>query len=246
MSSTVLEMVLVDELSPDAIDAWKLCEASLEQAGFLDAPLTTRDGKVLQRGALERRLKSSKRGGLDVRSSCSKVDYARIGVRELSIVYIETTRHLPHSSGDALVTAFEPCGLVYARCYDAEFEYWQNAKDPVSFELAGRATSQLKIERDPDIPDRMVVRTRENPGRTVWGLRWKEAVGHVMWLPNRFWSSTNGSRAESEQLAESVDAVASDVCRFTFQGEHFTEHSRAATIDTVRTAVFGQGSKGQS
>src|SRR5690606_3246620 len=73
--------------------------------------------------------------------------------------------------------------------YDVEYDYWQNAKDPLQYEAVGRDYSHLPMRSNglPPPVERMEIDTSENPGRWIFREGYIEAVGSVMWLVEPFW-----------------------------------------------------------
>ena len=77
--------------------------------------------------------------------------------------------------------------------FDSEFNYWQNADDPLEYEAAGRSYEGLPMKSN-DLPfplEQMIIDTSENPGRRVLRQGYVEAVGAVMWFGEQLWRVTS-------------------------------------------------------
>jgi len=86
--------------------------------------------------------------------------------------------------------------FVLAWVSDVEYEFWQNAEDPLEFEAHGRAWKHLP-KRSNGLPpplDQTVVDTSRNPGRRDLRRGFIEAVGSLMWLGERFWELTGAEK----------------------------------------------------
>ena len=95
---------------------------------------------------------------------------------------------------DRWVLAFAAVGeAIYARLYDPVWEQWQNERQLSKFELVGRSTAGLARTWDPDFEEE-AVDTTKNPGRIVDRDGYMEALGHEMWLTERFWSLTHAKQ----------------------------------------------------
>ncbi len=79
---------------------------------------------------------------------------------------------------------------------DVEYEYWQNASDPLQYEACGRSYTHLpqKSNRLPFPLEGMIIDTSQNPGRRILKKSYIEAVGSVMWLGMPFWNITGANR----------------------------------------------------
>lgn len=89
-------------------------------------------------------------------------------------------------------------GFVQAWISDVEYEYWQNAKDPLLYQAAGRSFDHLPTKSNglPPPLERLEIDTSNNPGRWLFHVGFIEAVGSTMWLSPFFWSLVGVSRKE--------------------------------------------------
>ncbi|WP_430230568.1 hypothetical protein [Paraburkholderia tropica] len=80
-------------------------------------------------------------------------------------------------------------GFIQGWVADVDYDYWQNATDPIQYKAAGRDFSHLPMKQNGSPPplDQMEIDTSHNPGR--WELRdgYVEAVASLMWLSELFW-----------------------------------------------------------
>lgn len=79
---------------------------------------------------------------------------------------------------------------------NVEYDFWQNAEDPLEYVAKGRTHEDLPKKSNglPYPLEKTIVDTSHNPGR--WQLRngYCEAIGAVMWLGDDFWQLANADK----------------------------------------------------
>ncbi|MBD9466233.1 hypothetical protein IB266_24480 [Pseudomonas sp. Pdm06] len=95
-------------------------------------------------------------------------------------------------------------GFIQAWVSDVEYDFWQNATDPLEYEGSGRSLSGLPMRSNglPPPLDQMEVDISGNPGRNVHRQGYIEAIGSTMWLGNLFWDRVGVDRLVSISLLE--------------------------------------------
>ncbi len=86
--------------------------------------------------------------------------------------------------------------FINARVYDIEYEYWQNASDPLQYESAGKTYNHLPMKSN-ELPfplEKNIIDISNNPGRRVLRHGYVEAVGSTMWIGKEFWGLTNSKK----------------------------------------------------
>jgi hypothetical protein len=130
--------------------------------------------------------------------------------------------------------------FVHARVYDREYEFWQNASDPLQYEVRGRSLEGVKIFRNQNL-NYDFVDTSSNPGRRVMRDGYIEALGHIMWLSPKFWEKVGRSilDVEASGLCRSTSKVGSvDVLRFADQPFTSAEGEEGLLQDRLRSLLF--------
>lgn len=100
-------------------------------------------------------------------------------------------------------------GFVQAWLADCEFDYWQNAEQPIQYELAGRDYSGLPLISNglPPPLNAKWIDISNNPGRRLIKNGYVEAIGEKMWLSLDFEKKIGGIDAARLRAAGwSVDA----------------------------------------
>lgn len=116
-------------------------------------------------------------------------------------------------------------GFVQAWICDVEYDFWQNAKDPLEYECAGRSFLHLpKITNGLPAPlNQMEIDTSGNFGRNELRQGYVEAIGSTMWLSDLFWERVGKDKSANLLLlgglgfkiteeGRNVKVVASEEC----------------------------------
>jgi hypothetical protein len=101
---------------------------------------------------------------------------------------------VPGFAGDA--------DFVMACVVDVDYDHWQNANDPLEYEVVGKSYAHLPLRSNgmPYPLDGMEIDTSRNPGRWCFGMGYIEAVGARMWLAPSFWELTGADRTKLESV----------------------------------------------
>lgn len=88
--------------------------------------------------------------------------------------------------------------FIQAWVSDVDYGFWQNAKDPMEYELAGRDYSFLPMKNNglPPPLDRKEIDISKNPDRWLLKMGYVEAIGCVMWLSDLFWARAGTHRSQ--------------------------------------------------
>jgi len=157
--------------------------------------------------------------------------------RRQSFIIVEEKSPGAVSSWDQWVSPFLGWpNFVQAWVADVEYNYWQNAADPLLYTTVGRDRSGLKMKSNgqPYPSERQIVDTSGTPGRWEFRKGYIEAIGSLMWI---------GENRESDLRAldwlhltepqKGILRVASD-----FQ---FTDETMATRQNALRAAIYGSG-----
>lgn len=100
-------------------------------------------------------------------------------------------------------------GFIMGRAFDSEFEYWQNAENPLLFEFSGRSTEGLSWKNNglPAPLNDDIIDISQNPGRRVLRDGYVEAVGHLMWIGDAFWNVTQLQTKSAPDWVEHVERL---------------------------------------
>jgi len=110
-----------------------------------------------------------------------------------------TSESKPESIWDEWAAPFvSSSDFVMAWIANSEYEYWQNARDPVEYRAAGKSYADLPmISNGLRYPlEQEIVDTSRNPGRRILRHGYIEVVGAVMWLGESFWPLSGANRRQ--------------------------------------------------
>ena len=133
-------------------------------------------------------------------------------------------------------------GFIQAWLTDLDFDYWQNAQQPIQYELAGRDFGNLLLVSNglPPPLDNMWIDISKNPGRRVIKDGYVEAVGDVMWIGAIFQAGIGGINIERLCVAgwNVGYHVGGEVITLTAPGAIFTEGASLDAQNKLRSAIY--------
>lgn len=140
---------------------------------------------------------------------------------------------------DALKSAGE---FVQAYVVDVEFDYWQNATDPLQYTGKNMPYEHLPMISNglPPPLNRSVIDTSSNPGRRVLRKGYIEAVGSPMWLSDKFFDLTG---ADSNLLLSDENIIVErkgGIVKIEFADGTPAKASRALALLKLRRELFSQ------
>ena len=135
-------------------------------------------------------------------------------------------------------------GFIQAWVSDVEYDFWQNATDPLEYECVGRPLSGLPMKSNglPPPLDQMEIDTSGNPGRNVLRQGYIEAIGSTMWLGNLFWERVGVDRFASISLLESQEFKVYECGRLlkvVTSDKVFSDDSTLEKQRALRQILFG-------
>ncbi len=136
-------------------------------------------------------------------------------------------------------------GFVQAWVSDVEYGFWQNAKDPMEYELAGRDYSLLPTKNNglPPPLDRKEIDISKNPGRWLLKMGYVEAIGYVMWLSDLFWAraGTHLSQLSAVGWLDVSELSERVTCVKVLETQFYDEKTKDKQ-DEMRGLLYGQRS----
>ena len=135
-------------------------------------------------------------------------------------------------------------GMIQAWVADVDYDFWQNATDPLQYESAGRSLSGLSMKSNglPPPLQQLEIDTSKNPGRKVFKPGYMEAVGNIMWLSDAFCGKTGADCSRSLLMLQAAGMKV-----YEFGGFHkivasddvFRDETTSKTQNLLRRALFG-------
>ncbi len=140
------------------------------------------------------------------------------------------------------VSPFLVCdAFVQARVYNKEYEFWQNASDPLEYESAGRKYDHLPMKSNglPPPLEQIIIDTSANPGRRILRDGYVEAIGSLMWLGKQFWQLT-GTKQETVSNVGWINCkhISSNVLLIKAKDDLFSSSEDGKLQDKLRSLLF--------
>jgi len=133
--------------------------------------------------------------------------------------------------------------FVMAWVADCEYEYWQNASDPLEYNVLGKSYAGLPMISNglPYPLGQQIIDTSRNPGRRILRDGYIEVIGAVMWLGESFWQLSGADRkqvADAEWLRTSNSAPSFTKLQAAERCFTTVEEGSAAVQAKLRTLLF--------
>ena len=187
-------------------------------------------------------IRRARRPDFYVEFSSDSLRYAAVGNHDLSFVEVGGWVTDDDDASNWLAPLLSMSCFVQARVYDKEYEFWQNASDPLQYEVRGRSLEGVKTFMNQNL-NYVFVDTSTNPGRRVLREGYIEALGHLMWLSPKFWEKVGRSISvvESSGLCSSISKLGDvDVLRFADKPFTSSKGEEGMFQDRLRALLFPQ------
>ena len=170
--------------SIDPADLWEDVRSVLKRLGKLSSSLAS--------GSTLRRVENPDCEHFGVFDERFEIDFAPTaspGIDQL-FVTADSDEFVDHDIWIESLNQTHP--LIQAFLFDVDYNYWQNANDPLLYTSKDRDYAHLpmKLNGWPPPLDRMVIDTSTNPGRWEFRNGFVEAVTSPLWLGSEFWRVT--------------------------------------------------------
>lgn len=183
---------------------WHACspESVIESVFTAIAKSEISLSSISQRGekatllSVVRNQKASKTRAFRLSGQDIEIRFGSVAANELEFLHVTA----PSGTNWSLwLEAFSsPDAIVMAWVVDSDYDYWQNATDPLEYEAAGRNYADLPLTSNglPSPLEQTEIDTSQNAGRAILRDGYVEAVGSVMWLGSDFWQKTGARRSD--------------------------------------------------
>lgn len=234
-----------DVLASEQIDMLSVLYSVKRVLDQLEVPakFCLRDGKAVSEKQVEGRIRKTGKWIQGLQVNGLMLGVGDIPGRRQSFVTLEEKTIGAASSWDAWVSPFlEASNFVQAWVTNVDYDYWQNASDPLHYKVAGRDMTGLKTKSNglPPPVEQTIVDTSENPGRWEFRRGFVEAIGSPMWFGKNFWKLIGGERERAlasikwlhlSEPEKGILRVSSDV--------PFNDETTASEQNALRAAIYG-------
>jgi hypothetical protein len=169
--------------------------------------------------------------------------FGKVPVHNHSFLSIKEVKAGSAVSWEAwLAPYFGVDGFIQARVVDVDYDYWQNAKDPLEYQVEGRSYSHLPMKSNglPPPVEQMEIDISNNPGRWVIRSDYREAIGSTMWLSPLFWQKTGTDNKEAELIANGfeVQHLENDIIKVIAAESCFCDETTESVQRKLRSVLF--------
>jgi len=174
----------------------------------------------------------------------TEFDFAEVVHKKLEWVSLTGSAIDPALCTRLAKELFRSGSLVMAVILDRDYDYWQNAEDPLQYRAAGRSWNHLPTRSNglPPPLNQEVIDISDNPGRRFVKLGFFEIVAYRMWLTDSFWTLTGADKAgvrnapglvTKEEIPGLLELEAGQKCFTSPEGEE------RRMQDHLRNVLFG-------
>ena len=129
---------------------------------------------------------------------------------------------------------------------DVEYDYWQNAKDPLQYKSQGRSYAHLPMKSNgfPPPVEQMEIDTSNNPGRWSFQSDYIEAIGATMWLSGLFWKHIGENRKDALLSTSGFEAqiVENGIMKVVSSEYCFCDETTEDVQRKLRSVLYGTSS----
>ena len=225
-----------------AVDVWEILFQELTRRGITKKTLVGSFGKKLVLDKLHKGIKNANRGNFGIEIDRLSIDYAPVANYEHALLKIkDVTESVSYGWDQWADTMIFNAGFIQAWVVNNEYNYWQNAHDPIQYKAKGRLYAGLSMKSNnlPPPLEQMIIDTSNNPGRRTIRMGYVEVVGSPMWLGREFWKRTGSDELRViRAFPNHSKLIGDDVLRIQVSDKPFTEDSDVNLQNRLREVLY--------
>lgn len=198
-------------------------------------------GKKVKLTKLPAEIKKLKGKGFNIESDSFAFHMATVTNYEQILLQIDSKQSLNNWWSIWINEFANLKGFVQAWLVDVEFNYWQNASDPIEYESKGRSYEGLPMKSNglPPPLEQLEIDTSSNAGLRKLCDGHVQAIGAKMWLSDKFLNLT-GKDIESiaNIAAANIEQLESGVYKLKMSTELFVDESSLEEQKKLREALY--------
>lgn len=119
----------------------------------------------------------------------SKFHFSPLGNYNISFLAIDLCVNKLEDITTWVVPFIKYHSFIQARGYNIDYEYWQNASDPLQYNSVDKPYNHLPMKSNglPFPLEQTIIDTSTNPGLRILRSGFIEAIGSMMWFGEHFW-----------------------------------------------------------
>jgi hypothetical protein len=223
-------------------DAWEIIAEFLRQQGVSSSTSVNFYEKSIALNKVHHNIEKSKRPNFKVEVEGVIFGYGAITTWNHVLIWIEDKSATKACNWNQLVEAFfNKATFIQAWISDIEYEFWQNAKDPMQYQAYNRSYTGLPMKSNglPPPLEQQEIDISQNPGRRIIRDGFIEAVGSTMWLSEEFWKKTGvGNGKVMEIFSDKYEYIGKNIFRLQVSPEPFKNTDSIDLQKKIRNALF--------
>jgi hypothetical protein len=199
----------------------------LEEHHLSELSFVANEGRPMKLSAAVRQIEDVGENNFRLERRDSEFDLSPIRNFEMDMFEITQNTNSPVSWDKWAERFIGSPDFVMAWVVDSDYDYWQNAQDPLEY-IAGEKPYGHLPTRSNGLPyplQKSVIDTSANPGRSDLNRGYVEAIGAVMWLGEAFWRRTSGEKGQLEEFPWLVSSPQPEVTRVQAAEQCFVSES---------------------
>lgn len=226
--------------SQESTRIWEKLESTLEKSGGFDSLILY--GKSVKASKIPIELRKRKTQAFNIESEKFAFHMATVTNYQHIVLQIEAKAGYHESWWfDWVNELIRMDGFVQAWLIDSEFDYWQNAADPLEYEAKGKAYDGLPMISNglPPPLEQFEIDTSKNLGLRKLSDGYVEAIGAHMWLSTTFLNLVGKSIEEIKDAAQvSVDNTLPGIFHIYSSVEIFQDSTTQLEQKKLREALY--------
>lgn len=202
------------------------------------------DGSLISVSEISNRLKLGQQWGGPLEFSGMVVHVAELPAMMQIIITIEEITPDAGKPWEKWVGKFL-CEQAFVQAWvaDIEYDYWQNASDPLEYQAAGRSFEGLPMKSNglPFPLQQDIIDTKQNPARIEIRQGYVEAIGSPLWVSALFWNNSGVSPENLRNLSDNFTIKSFDcvINKLIYRAHQFDSIKSADAQRKLRKTLYG-------
>ena len=238
------KLELVFRYGKSAYELWKdLVSCLIDKVAENSAELY---GECMPISSIGRRIKARK--SFNVKTQALEIHCAELPDYDLVSLQVEISEPDAGWFSDWIDVFVGSPLFIQAWLVNSDYDFWQNANDPIEYRSRGRSTRGLPMISNglPRPLRQKIIDTSGNLGLRVLKKGYVEAIGSPMWLSNGFMRASGVSLDDIEQFDFlKVVQLENGVVEIQSAEGGFSDDSSANVQRTLRKVLFENRGRGE-
>lgn len=226
--------------SQEPIKTWEKLESILGRHECIDSVFLY--GKKVKALKIPKELKRLSAEAFNIESAKFKFHFSTVTNYRHVVLQIENKSDCEGAWWEVWVSELIKLdGFVQAWVVDSEFNYWQNAADPIEYESRGKSYTGLPMKSNglPPPLEQLEIDISKNPGLRKLREGYVEAIGGHMWLSETFLDLVNKNVEDIRNVANvSIEYITPYIVHLWSQTGLFKDSTSQLEQIQLREALY--------